>query len=183
MGIGDNIRALRKEQGLTQKELGERCGMADSAIRYYESNRGNPTQKTIERIAAALGVHILDLVGIGEDLDKYVCEIDVDSIAESPDITPSQKSELMERIEFLMKSDCRAVYDTLSEQEKVQFWREVANPFEMELEEIFNALNDEGRQKVVDYARDILPTHRRQGAVTDNTTPTPSGKETAPEDE
>ena len=56
MSTGDNIRTLRKERGLTQKELGERCGMADSAIRYYESNRGNPTQKTIERIAAALGV-------------------------------------------------------------------------------------------------------------------------------
>ena len=63
MNIGERIRSLRAELGLTQKELGERCGMADSAIRRYESNRGNPTQETIQRIAAALGVSVADLLG------------------------------------------------------------------------------------------------------------------------
>lgn len=56
MGVGARIRELRKKKGLTQKQLGELCGMADSAIRFYESDRGNPTQKTLERIADALGV-------------------------------------------------------------------------------------------------------------------------------
>lgn len=70
MGTGDNIRALRKERGLTQKELGELCGMADSAIRYYESNRGNPTQKTIKRIATALGVTV-DYLLTGEKTEKH----------------------------------------------------------------------------------------------------------------
>lgn len=61
--VGERIRALRTMQGLTQKELGERCGMADSAIRRYESDRGNPTQETLQRIAAALGVSVSDLLG------------------------------------------------------------------------------------------------------------------------
>ena len=61
MPVGDRIRAIRTERGLTQKELGELCGMADSAIRRYESNRGNPTQKTLLKIAKALGVHLRDL--------------------------------------------------------------------------------------------------------------------------
>ncbi len=61
MEIGDRIRAIRMERGLTQKELGNLCGMADSAIRRYESNRGNPTQKTLIKIAKALGVHLRDL--------------------------------------------------------------------------------------------------------------------------
>ena len=56
MSVGDKIRSTRKERGLTQKELGSLCGMADSAIRRYESNRGNPTEKTLQRIADALGV-------------------------------------------------------------------------------------------------------------------------------
>lgn len=63
MSIGGNIRALRKRQGLTQKELGDRCGMADSAVRHYESDRGNPTQETLQRIAAALEVSVSDLLG------------------------------------------------------------------------------------------------------------------------
>ena len=54
MSIGENIREARARKGLTQKQLGERCGMADSAIRRYESDRGNPTIETIKRIAKAL---------------------------------------------------------------------------------------------------------------------------------
>lgn len=61
MNIGDRIRLLRKSKGLTQKQLGELCGMADSAIRRYESNRGNPTEKTLQKIAAALGVDFYSL--------------------------------------------------------------------------------------------------------------------------
>lgn len=56
METGELIRSVRIERGLTQKELGDLCGMADSAIRRYESGRGNPTQKTLQRIAQALCV-------------------------------------------------------------------------------------------------------------------------------
>ena len=56
--IGANIKKIRLERGLTQKQLGDLCGMADSAIRRYESGRGNPTNKTLMRIAAALNVSI-----------------------------------------------------------------------------------------------------------------------------
>ena len=54
MNLGEKIKQARQERGLTQKQLGDLCGMADSAIRRYESGRGNPTQKTLERIARAL---------------------------------------------------------------------------------------------------------------------------------
>ena len=56
MSTGERIRAIRMKRGQTQKQLGDLCGMADSAIRRYESGRGNPTEKTLQRIAAALGV-------------------------------------------------------------------------------------------------------------------------------
>ena len=72
MPVGDRIRAIRTERGLTQKELGDLCGMADSAIRRYESNRGNPTQKTLLKIAKALGVHLRDLADNSwlEEIDR-----------------------------------------------------------------------------------------------------------------
>ena len=74
MEVGDRIRAIRMERGLTQKELGELCGMADSAIRRYESNRGNPTQKTLLKIAKALGVHLRDLADNSwlEEIDQQL---------------------------------------------------------------------------------------------------------------
>lgn len=65
MTIGENIRAIRKEKGLTQKELGRLCGIAEITIRQYESEKYQPKIETIEKIAQALGVPI---VRIKEDL-------------------------------------------------------------------------------------------------------------------
>lgn len=61
MGIGNNIREFRLKNGLTQKQLGERCGMADSAIRRYELEKANPKIETLQKIADALNVSIADL--------------------------------------------------------------------------------------------------------------------------
>lgn len=70
MTIGEKIRAVRNKKDLTQKQLGDKCGMADSAIRRYESGRGNPTLDTVERIAEALGMELRDLVLYGEEPDR-----------------------------------------------------------------------------------------------------------------
>lgn len=163
MGIGSRIRELRKAKGLTQKQLGERCGMADSAIRFYESGRGNPTHKTIERIANALGVHILDLVGIGEELDKFQVTItDVRPLPGNPqDATPEK---IAETVELMNTLGYRGMYDSLSDADKVAFWKSVEQPLRAELDDAFNALNDRGQEKVVEYARDLLPTHCRSDA-------------------
>ena len=64
MNIGECIKAARKKAGLTQAELGARCGMADSAIRKYESGRQLPKIETAKRIALGLGISIFDLIGV-----------------------------------------------------------------------------------------------------------------------
>ena len=73
VNIGDKIKRYRKERGLTQKELAESCGMFDSAIRRYESNRANPKLETLEKIANALNVNVTDLLDITtrSDLSTY----------------------------------------------------------------------------------------------------------------
>lgn len=75
MTVGERIRFLRMERGLTQKQLGDSCGLADSAIRRYESNRGNPTQKTLQRIANALEIPVGELMGLS-DVDAFWAEFD-----------------------------------------------------------------------------------------------------------
>lgn len=42
MTIGENIRRIRKERGLTLKQLGEAVGVSEAYIRAYESGRRNP---------------------------------------------------------------------------------------------------------------------------------------------
>lgn len=59
---GDMIRKFRTEKGLTQKELGTLCGMADSAIRRYESGRATPKLETVQKIADALEISVSNLL-------------------------------------------------------------------------------------------------------------------------
>lgn len=56
MTIGENIRYYRKEKGLTQKELGNMCGINEVQIRRYELGGSNPKLETIQKIAKALNV-------------------------------------------------------------------------------------------------------------------------------
>ncbi len=56
MNIGANIKKIRKEQGLTQKELGERLNMSQSAIGQFENNKSTFKVETLEKIANALNV-------------------------------------------------------------------------------------------------------------------------------
>lgn len=56
MTTGERIRKYRKIAGITQKELGDRCGMKSSMIQSYESNRRNPKIENIRKIADALSI-------------------------------------------------------------------------------------------------------------------------------
>lgn len=61
MTIGEKIKQVRLRENLTQKQLAEKCGMADSAIRKYESGKITPKFETVKKIADALNIRPLDL--------------------------------------------------------------------------------------------------------------------------
>lgn len=54
----ERMRERRKFAGLTQKRLGELCGINEAQLRRYETGKGNPKIETVEKIAAALCVHV-----------------------------------------------------------------------------------------------------------------------------
>lgn len=56
--IGQRIAALRKEQGLTQEQLGERCGILGNHITRIEKGRFSVGLDTLAAIAKALGKRI-----------------------------------------------------------------------------------------------------------------------------
>ena len=57
MTVGENIRRIRQERGLTQRQLGELVGASEAYIRAYESGRRNPKPSSLEKIADALLVN------------------------------------------------------------------------------------------------------------------------------
>ena len=72
MTIAENIKRIRKQKGLTQKQLGNLCipKIGESTIRKYELGILNPKFDTVIRIAAALRVDFFDLVDLDEIENK-----------------------------------------------------------------------------------------------------------------
>ena len=68
--MGEKIKYYRQKQNMTQKELGEACGIDAANIRKYESGRQNPKIETLEKIAIALDVGVGELYGDYELLHR-----------------------------------------------------------------------------------------------------------------
>ena len=66
MSIGENIKKIRKEKGITQKELGKMLGVSQSAIGQFENDKSNPKIETIVKIANALDVNVSCLINTDE---------------------------------------------------------------------------------------------------------------------
>ena len=65
--VGDNCARIRKQAGLTQEELSERCGLSQQYLSDLERGKRNPTIVTIFEIAQALGVsHVLLIAPVDE---------------------------------------------------------------------------------------------------------------------
>lgn len=62
--FGDRLRQLRKSQALTQTELGERMGISQRLVAYYEAQGGSPSPELLVRFAEALGVSTSELLGV-----------------------------------------------------------------------------------------------------------------------
>ena len=67
MSIGENIKKIRVDAGLTQKELGERLGITSQSIAQWETGRREPKYQSMVKIADALNVPVSSLYGISED--------------------------------------------------------------------------------------------------------------------
>ena len=48
----------RRTSGLTQKQLAERTGIAQADISKLESGNANPSLKTLQRLAAGMGMRV-----------------------------------------------------------------------------------------------------------------------------
>lgn len=60
--FGAFISSLRKEKGWTQLELAEKLNVTDKAVSKWERGIGFPDIKTIEPLAAALEVSVLEIM-------------------------------------------------------------------------------------------------------------------------
>ena len=60
--MGETISTLRKEKGMTQKELADMLGITDKAVSKWEHNVAYPDTATIPALAEILGVSVEELM-------------------------------------------------------------------------------------------------------------------------
>jgi len=63
--VGQRIRFLRKQKGLTLRELAEMCDLSINAISRIERGLNSPTLSSMHRLALSLGVSIADFFDDG----------------------------------------------------------------------------------------------------------------------
>jgi transcriptional regulator with XRE-family HTH domain len=67
------LRSARFAAQLSQRELGDRAGVAASVISDYERGRRSPTVRQLTRLLAAAGFQVqTELVGLGADTDSLI---------------------------------------------------------------------------------------------------------------
>ena len=75
--LNEKIRQLRRERGMTQKELALRLGVSPSAVGMYEQGRRAPDSTLLPRLAAILDCSTDELLGaeyagdVGEVIDSF----------------------------------------------------------------------------------------------------------------
>ncbi|HEX4806623.1 MAG TPA: XRE family transcriptional regulator [Conexibacter sp.] len=66
-GIGGRIRALREAEGLSLRDLAERCGVSAPMLSQVERGETSPTLQVATRIAAGLHLRLSQLLRLDED--------------------------------------------------------------------------------------------------------------------
>jgi transcriptional regulator with XRE-family HTH domain len=61
--VGERLRALRTKRRLSLDDLARRSGVSKSMLSQIESNKANPTVGLVWKIARALGVDLMDVIG------------------------------------------------------------------------------------------------------------------------
>ena len=59
--VGKNIKKVREVKGISQQVLAAKCNFEKSNMSRLEAGRVNPTLATLEKVALALGVNIIEL--------------------------------------------------------------------------------------------------------------------------
>ena len=62
MGISENIKLLREQYGLSQKELGQIAGVSDKAVSTWEQGIKEPRMGAIQKIADHFGIQNSNII-------------------------------------------------------------------------------------------------------------------------
>ena len=146
MTTGQRIKEARKRAGITQTELGALLGVSGSMIAQYETDKRNPKQETIQRIADALECDFYWLL-LGVKLSER--ERIVTNTIRIFNLQDEWDRKIVDVTTKRMEYELSIMGYSFSEKEQ----RLIA---------AFSKMDNEGQEKAADYVEDILPRYSRQ---------------------
>ena len=141
MTIGNNIKRIRKEMNMTQKELGEKLGgISQQQIAQWENGRSTPKLATIRKISDALQVPLYEFLHEVQGFWDTVSQ--------------SEKEEDLSR-------EHRGPWSYADAEEYFSYSE---HEIEKNLMNKYRSLTPEGREKVLEYAVDMtkIPEYQKK---------------------
>ncbi len=96
--IGDRIKKIREQKGMSQKTLGLMLGLSDKAISSYESGRTTPSLETLIKISKELKKPISYFIDTNQE------EISLHDKIDKTEKAVKEILEDMQRIKELLKN-------------------------------------------------------------------------------
>ena len=120
---GDLIRKFRLEKGLTQKQLGEKCGINEANIRKYELGNQNPKIETLQKIANALNVSVLDLGVISDEFMEALKELETEDVKIFISGSTAELEKVIDNLEKFNNKGQQKVLDYTNDLLKISEYR------------------------------------------------------------
>lgn len=172
--MGELIRNARQKKKLSQEELANAIGSTKSAISRYESGKRKPEFDQIQRIANVLDVTVSYLLGWDTAKDRlHDAGLSIDDLAAELGITRQTLLDILNsdssdatpkiiRAATLLAADVEQQRDAI-----VKRIGDGLAGLQTPVDRIYAAvwrMNEDGQNKVADYAEDILPSYRAEPA-------------------
>ena len=151
MTIGEIIKAARKKNGLTQKELAEKLGLATGTIQQYELGKRQPRIEQAAKIFSVLGLSIYS--AFGDNFDENIKQSEFEYKDKSGNIKIANAND---------------VYKSLPSISKEEFWFKVLlkDGYDPKSRILFalNLLSEDGIEEAAKRVEELteIPKYQRQ---------------------
>ena len=139
--IGANIKRLRNEKGMTQKDLASVLGVSYQMVQSWERGARNPKRETLEKIAAALGVSWLDLMP-----EEVLNANTIDAFA----ATSKENAALARDVAQHLPDETLRMMQQLTDTAKGRVYPEI-----QQISDIMQTMNETGRRVAVERVQEL----------------------------
>ena len=162
--VANNIKRLRKEAGLTQRDLSKKLEISASAIAQYESGKTFPRPEYLSQIATELNVNVMDLFSPWDEEEQESPEETITNAKEWDKMLRSVGYDSTERFQVTADSllQHESVIRNLSKrmEELNEQERQISKDALGDLLDVFSVLNVRGQLGLVIYALELAKDKR-----------------------